>query len=78
MHRVPLAELVDPANRLRIRYPSGFVGPAFLVRGMTVWGFTAGLLDRLLALGGWDRPWDRTRTRPAPGRRAQARARSGP
>jgi len=58
VHRVPLAELVEPENRLRIRYPSGWVGPAFLVSGMTVWGFTAGLLDRLLALGGWERPWD--------------------
>ena len=24
---------------------------------MLVWGFTAGLLDRLLHLGGWERPW---------------------
>ncbi|HTY72235.1 MAG TPA: CoA pyrophosphatase [Actinomycetes bacterium] len=59
VHRVPLADLVDPANRLRIRYPSGWVGPAFRVAGMTVWGFTGGLLDRILALGGWERPWDR-------------------
>ena len=37
-------ELVDPANRLRVRHPSGWVGPAFQVRGMLVWGFTAGVL----------------------------------
>jgi 8-oxo-dGTP pyrophosphatase MutT (NUDIX family) len=61
VHRVPIAELVDPANRLRMRYPSGFVGPAFEVAGMTVWGFTAGVLDRLLAVAGWERPWDPTR-----------------
>lgn len=59
--RVPLSELVDPAARSRVRHPSGYVGPAFTVQGMVVWGFTAGLVDRLLALGGWERPWDRER-----------------
>jgi hypothetical protein len=24
---------------------------------MLVWGFTGMLLDRLLALGGWEQPW---------------------
>ena len=57
--RVPVAELADPANRLRVRHPSGWVGPAFAVRGLLVWGFTAGLVDTLLRLGGWERPWDR-------------------
>ena len=61
--RVPIAELVDPANRLCITHPSGWIGPAFEVRDLLVWGFTAGLTDRLLALGGWERPWDQTRTR---------------
>ncbi len=61
--RVPIAELVDPENRLRVRHPSGWVGPAFEVRDLLVWGFTAGLLDRLLALGGWERPWDTGRSR---------------
>lgn len=55
--RVPVAELVDPANRLRIRHPAGHVGPAFRVRDMLVWGFTGGLLDRVLELGGFARPW---------------------
>lgn len=55
--RVPVAELADPANRVRTRTPDGLVGPAFRVRGMLVWGFTAGILDRLLVLGGWERPW---------------------
>lgn len=61
--RVPVAELVDPANRLQVTHPSGWVGPAFDVHGLLVWGFTAGLLDRLLELGGWALPWDRSRTR---------------
>jgi len=56
--RVPLAELLDPANRYSVKHPSGFVGPAFGVRGLVVWGFTAGLLARLFALVGWERPWD--------------------
>ena len=56
--RVPVAELADPANRLTVRYPSGQAGPAFRVSGMLVWGFTAMVVDRLLAIGGWESPWD--------------------
>jgi len=59
VHRVPLADLLDPANRFRVRHPAGYVGPAFGVAGLLVWGFTAGLLDRMLRLAGWERPWDR-------------------
>jgi hypothetical protein len=66
VHRVPLDELVDPAHRLRMRYPSGWVGPAFEAAGMTVWGFTAGLLDRLIALAGWEQPWDTSRIEDMP------------
>jgi 8-oxo-dGTP pyrophosphatase MutT (NUDIX family) len=56
--RIRIAELADPANRLMVRYPTGPGGPAFRVRGMLVWGFTAMVVDRLLAIGGWERPWD--------------------
>lgn len=56
--RVPLADLTDPANRYRLRHPSGFVGPAFCVADMEVWGFTAGLLDAILEAAGLARPWD--------------------
>ncbi len=59
--RVPLAQLADPACRLRVRHPNGWVGPAFDVDGLLVWGFTAGVVDRLLAFGGWERPWDESR-----------------
>jgi 8-oxo-dGTP pyrophosphatase MutT (NUDIX family) len=56
--RVPVAELVDPANRVRVQHPSGWVGPAFRVRQMLVWGFTGGVVDSVLRLAGWQRPWD--------------------
>jgi 8-oxo-dGTP pyrophosphatase MutT (NUDIX family) len=59
--RVPIADLADPANRVMVRHPSGHVGPAFLVADLVVWGFTAGLLSRLLAAVGWDGPWDESR-----------------
>jgi 8-oxo-dGTP pyrophosphatase MutT (NUDIX family) len=62
--RVPLAELVDPANRFRVRHPAGYVGPAFGVAGMVVWGFTAGLLDAVLEAAGLNRPWNARDVRP--------------
>lgn len=64
--RVPLAELTDPANRFRLRHPSGYVGPAFAVAGMLVWGFTAALLDAILDAAGLARPWNTREVRPLP------------
>ena len=58
VERVSVAELADPATRLMLRLPNGRSSPAFRVRGMLIWGFTAALVDRLLALGGWEKPWD--------------------
>ncbi len=58
--RVPIAHLVDPANRLQVRHPSGYISPAYLVPGMLIWGFTASLLTVLLSVGGWEQPWDAT------------------
>ncbi|MBW1597982.1 CoA pyrophosphatase [Streptomyces sp. JJ38] len=58
---VPVAELVDPANRATALHPSGYRGPCFQVRDSLVWGFTAGVIDRILHFAGWERPWDRTR-----------------
>ena len=66
VHRVPLAELLDPANRYQVTHPSGYVAAAFDAAGLLVWGFTAGLLDRLLRLAGWELPWDRTDVRDLP------------
>jgi 8-oxo-dGTP pyrophosphatase MutT (NUDIX family) len=64
--RVPLADLADPANRFVAQHPFGRAGPAFDVHGLLVWGFTAGIVDRLLALSGWERPWDDQRVRDLP------------
>jgi 8-oxo-dGTP pyrophosphatase MutT (NUDIX family) len=63
---VPLETLADPRNRFRVRHPSGVIGPGFDAAGLFVWGFTAGLLDIVLRLGGWTRPWDAARERPLP------------
>lgn len=65
--RVPIADLVDPANRLVVRHPLGRESPAFRVANMLVWGFTAGVLSWLIALAGWERDWDRSIVVPAPG-----------
>ena len=56
--RLPISELADPANRIRVRHPSGWIGPAFQVRGLLVWGFTAGVISVLLDMAGWARPWE--------------------
>ncbi len=61
--RIPLTELTDPDNRFRITHSSGLIGPAFEVRGLVVWGFTAGLIAGMLTLAGWERPWDTGRLR---------------
>lgn len=61
VHRVLIADLVDPANRCRVRHPSGYIGPGFEVHGLLVWGFTAQVLSVLLERLGWSRPWDEDR-----------------
>jgi 8-oxo-dGTP pyrophosphatase MutT (NUDIX family) len=66
VRRLPVRELLDPAHRFTVVHPSGFRGPGFEVDGLFVWGFTAGLLDRLLRLAGWERPWDAGRLRQVP------------
>ena len=64
--RVPIARLVDPTNRFKVRHPSGYVGDAFDVDDLFVWGFTAGLLSRLLEIGGWSVPWNAADVRDLP------------
>jgi 8-oxo-dGTP pyrophosphatase MutT (NUDIX family) len=67
VERLPVADLVDPANRLRVRHPSGWIGDAFSVKDMLVWGFTAGIISALLDMAGWSRPWDASRVEEVPG-----------
>jgi 8-oxo-dGTP pyrophosphatase MutT (NUDIX family) len=64
--RVPVADLANPVNRLTVRYPSGQAGPAFQAGDMLIWGFTGLVLDRLLALGGWEVPWDASKVTALP------------
>jgi len=65
--RVPVAQLVDPANRFTsVLHRDGYTykGPAFDVDGTIVWGFTAGILDALFDATGWSQPWNRAAERP--------------
>ncbi|GAB2692923.1 NUDIX hydrolase [Thalassiella azotivora] len=66
-----LEALLDPRHRFTTRHPSGYVGPAFDVDGLFVWGFTAGLLSRLLDAAGLTVPWDTARVEPLPERYAR-------
>jgi len=68
LHVIPVSDLVDPAGRVRVRHPSGYTGPAFEVAGLLIWGLTAHLIDAVLDLAGWERPWDQTRMATIPGR----------
>ncbi|MGW7197893.1 NUDIX hydrolase [Streptomyces chryseus] len=61
---VPVADLTDPANRVTSVHPRGHSGPAFLAGPALVWGFTAGVIDKILHYAGWERPWDRSRQVP--------------
>ena len=58
VHRVAVADLVNPRNRVKVSHPSGYIGAGFEVDGMLVWGFTGMLLDRLLSLAKWEQPWE--------------------
>jgi 8-oxo-dGTP pyrophosphatase MutT (NUDIX family) len=61
VERISLAELAEPGNRYRIQLATGFISPAFVAAGLTIWGFTAGVIDRLLYLTGREIPWQRDR-----------------
>jgi len=62
--RVPLATLADPATRVRVSTPRGWVGPGFVVDGLLVWGFTGGVLAATLRLCGLEEPWEHVPTVP--------------
>jgi hypothetical protein len=79
VYRVPLDELIDPTHRISVRHPSGWLGPAFLIgpdKDVVLWGFTAGIVSRLLDFVGWSQPWDDGRVRDLPAHMLQGGARS--
>ncbi len=62
--RVPVRDLLDPANRYMGTLSRGgrtFTSPVFLVNGVVVWGFTAMVLNGLFDALGWTIPWDEER-----------------
>lgn len=59
VHRMPIARLLDPAVRVSVRHPSGFIGPGFQIDDMLVWGFTGGLLSHVFDIAEWTVEWDR-------------------
>jgi 8-oxo-dGTP pyrophosphatase MutT (NUDIX family) len=65
---VPVSHLVAPATRFSVTHPSGYVGPGFGLDELLLWGFTAGLLGRVLDLAGLEQPWDASVHRPLPER----------
>ncbi|MDR1355374.1 MAG: CoA pyrophosphatase [Propionibacteriaceae bacterium] len=66
VYRWPVSLLVDPNYRVTALHPSGFTGPAWRIDGTFLWGFTAHVVDQLLTLGGWNRPWDESHQVPVP------------
>ncbi|TFC44403.1 CoA pyrophosphatase [Cryobacterium sp. TmT2-59] len=62
--RMPVADLLDPANRVSTTHTYGnrsYRAPAFTVDGKLVWGFTAIVLSRMFEELRWATPWDRDR-----------------
>lgn len=68
--RVPIAELLDPRYRVTVTHPGGYSSPGFLIgadHDLILWGFTAGLINKLFDYVGLTQPWDATITRELPG-----------
>lgn len=62
--RVPVAHLLDPANRASVMHEwrgRTLHTPAFTLDGALVWGFTAIVLSRMFDELDWSVPWDRER-----------------
>ena len=59
--RVPIEELLDPEHRVTVVHPLGYSSPGFLIgdgKDLILWGFTAGLINKLFDHVGLTRPWD--------------------
>ena len=68
VHSFTMDELADPSVRASSWHPSKYIGPAFVMNDIFIWGFTAHLLNWVLDLGGWSRPWDDSRILEVPSR----------
>jgi 8-oxo-dGTP pyrophosphatase MutT (NUDIX family) len=67
--RVPIAELLDPAHRVTVVHPIGYSSPGFMIgedKDLILWGFTAGIVNKLFDHLGWTRPWDASVERQLP------------
>lgn len=59
MRNVPVSELSDPARRMHLGIPGVDIwrSPAFDVNGYLLWGFTGAVVDGVLKMAGWEKPW---------------------
>ena len=73
--RVPLADLLDPANRFVAGFRGRRTGPAFEASGLFIWGFTAAVLSWMFRLAGLERDWDSTRILEVPEQQVRLPAR---
>jgi 8-oxo-dGTP pyrophosphatase MutT (NUDIX family) len=67
--REPIEELLDPEHRITVTHPMGYSSPGFLIgedKDLILWGFTAGLINKLFDYVGLTREWDATVTRELP------------
>ena len=66
--RVNLRALLAPESRFQVQRTvmgaRAYRGPAFMVDGLLVWGFTGGLIAAISEVAGWDVPWDTSDVRP--------------
>ena len=59
--RVPIEELLDPTHRVTVVHPMGYRSPGFMIgddKDLILWGFTAGIVNKLFDHLGWTRSWD--------------------
>lgn len=61
VHRIPVRNLVNPVNRVTVKTKTGFLGPAFNVNDLIIWGFTGGLVSALLDIAGIAQEWDKSK-----------------
>ena len=67
--RVPVEELLDPTHRVTVVHPNGYSSPGFMIgpdKDLILWGFTAGIINKLFDHVGWTKPWDATTTQQLP------------